>query len=353
MIRKITETEFLNALLGDRHFAVYARNVGPYANYFARAFWKDKTTLPATFEDAQAKKDKLREIVKEASKKMVLEQSKLGTVRGQMMGIFGKALNGTLGKELSHPSNHMAPGAYQANANDHDAIKAAKWIMYASGSLEHLNCPVTEHDIVVAIRHISTGIPLFSAETVKYIRKKTYFGPKQSNLNWGLAKLKKLRPRLPQRRTDYTHINMDEIGDVHEARYSTFPDSAVRWAAKEHPYPGTISGRYFLYNSVFPKAVTLGCQFAARATTDTDFRWRGATPQDLACFALGSFIATHPFKDGNGRTARVLYAGVLLAHREPFVAPTAGMEQRLHGLTTVEMDTRLPPSRNFDFFNTI
>ena len=53
---------------------------------------------------------------------------------------------------------------------------------------------------------------------------------------------------------------------------------------------------------------------------------------DLGLYLLGATIRSHGFTDGNGRTARALYASCLLRGGVAFVAPTNGYEQTLHQL---------------------
>ncbi|POF32300.1 Fic family protein [Roseibium marinum] len=348
MTRRISESEFKAALNADRSFALYARTTGKYANHFASEAWKTMANLPSEFENAEEKQRKLQEIVQKTSRRMAREQDKLSRTRRQTMGIYGKALNGCLARDLAQPHNQMPPASYNAGTNMEEAAKAAKWVAHASGSMDHLGCPVTEHDIETAIRQIAAKRQMFSAETVTYVRKKTYFGPRPSMASRALATLKYLRPRLPRRATPFTDADFENIGRP-TTSYQTSPNSAVRWAEADDAYPGTISGQYFLYNFVFPKAQTLSAQLSQ----ERDSGQRGPSALDLACFVLGAFIATHPFKDGNGRTARVLYAGVLLAHREPFVAPAMAMEKRLHGLRSTPVPANLPPIDHFDFADTL
>ncbi|TYC51939.1 hypothetical protein FMN50_19540 [Rhodobacterales bacterium] len=268
-----------------------------------------------------------------------------------MMGIFGKAVNGDFTRQMEQTGNQMFPGSYRSSANEDEVVKASKWISHASGSFEHLNCPVTERDVAEAIRYVSSGISIFSADTLKYIRRKTYFGPKASYRDRALSQIKKFKPQFRMRRQRF---NIDDVDmATHNVLYQTHTDTAIRWATSLVPYPGTIAGQHFLYNSVFPKARTLNSQLAGRAANQTGGarEHRGTTAMDLACFALGTFVAAHPFKDGNGRTARVLYAGILLAHGRPFVAPTISMENRLNGLRTPDPNVETPLSNHFDFFD--
>jgi hypothetical protein len=348
MIHRISESEFKAALKADRSFAIYARETGKYANHFASEAWKALGTLPSTYASAEEKQKRLREIVQQASTRIAREQVKLSRARRQTMAIFGRALNGCLERDLAQPHNQIPPASYHAGTNMADAVKAAKWVAHVSGSMKHQFCPITEQDIETAIRHIAANRQMFTAATLTYIRKKTYYGPSPSMASRAAAKLKQLRPRLRRGSPRYTQAEIDNTGQV--LKYKTFPDAAVRWTETEHPFPGTISGQYFLYNFVFPKAQTLLSQVsAARAPGQ-----RGPSALNLACFVLGAFIASHPFKDGNGRTARVLYAGTLLAHGHPFVAPAIAFEQRLHGLHGLRSTpdaADFHPTDHFDFLD--
>lgn len=329
MTRRITKTEFLQALRGHHLFANFGYRAGIDAEHFAKEFWKSKQSGLGSYNDEE-RRQQLLEIVDSAVEKMLLEQAKLIQARNHITGIFGRASIGGLMREMALPNNIMNPGRYNAGQNETDINKAAKWVANASGSFTHMNCPVTEHDVAEAIQYLSKRNQFFTPEMVKYIRKKTFFGPKPSFAALAQAKLKKFKPSLPKLRSASPRrnltINIDDIADLRPT-YMTFPDSAVRWAEEDHPYPGTVAGQYFLFNTVFPLADQLRTQVAAQAGNRLP-----ATPLDLACFVLGAFVATHPYKDGNGRTARVLYAATLIKYGEPFVAPSMNMENRLNGL---------------------
>ncbi|TYC67226.1 hypothetical protein FMN63_14115 [Stappia sp. BW2] len=346
MIHRITESEFKAALNADRSFAIYASKTGKYANHLASEAWKAEGILPSTYASAEEKQKRLRKIVQHTSTRIATEQVKLSRARRQTMAIFGRAMNRCLERELAQPHNQMPPASYHASANMADAVKAAKWVAHVSGSMDLQHCPITEQDIETAIRHIAANRQMFTAATLTYIRKKTYYGPSPSMASRAAAKLKHLRARLRRGSPRFTPADLDNMVLRTEA-YVTFPNSAVRWAEPEHAFPGTISGQYFLYNFVFPQAQTLLSQVpAARAPGQ-----RGPSVLNLACFVLGAFIATHPFKDGNGRTARVLYAGTLLAHGHPFVAPAFAFEQRLHGLRSTLDAADFHPTDHFDFLD--
>jgi len=349
MTRRISESEFKAALNADRSYALYARTTGKYANHFASEAWKTMGNLPSAYASPEEKQQKLREIVQNTSRRMAREQDKLSRTRRQTMGIYGKALNGCLARDLATPHNQMPPASYHAGPNMEDAAKAAKWVAHASGSMDHLGCPVTEQDIETAIRQIAAKRQMFSAETLTYVRKKTYFGPRPSMASRMMATLKYYRPRFrPRRPAPFNVADFEDIGPPTQA-YQTSPNSAVRWAEPDDAYPGTISGQYFLYNFVFPKAQTLSSQISMERAPGQ----RGPSALDLACFVLGAFIATHPFKDGNGRTARVLYAGILLAQGEPFVAPAMALEKQLHGLRSTPAPANLPPIDHFDLVDAV
>jgi hypothetical protein len=58
----------------------------------------------------------------------------------------------------------------------------------------------------------------------------------------------------------------------------------------------------------------------------------GVTWGDYALYLLGVIVRAHGFTDGNGRTARAVYALAMLRGGVAFVAPTNIFEQTLHGL---------------------
>ena len=173
--------------------------------------------------------------------------------------------------QLGAAANQLAEATYGVVAGDTDQTKAARWVCHASNSLGPANVPAIQATLQ-EIERVATSLTTVDGWTA---------------IN--------------------TSVNM---GAVPGAR------RGIDTGGGQLPSPE--SGRTLL-----GKAAQHVTGFAPANAN----QW-----QDLACYLLGAVIRSHGCTDGNGRTARALYATCFIRGAVPFVAPTIAFENTLSGL---------------------
>ncbi|MEZ0228498.1 MAG: Fic family protein [Planctomycetota bacterium] len=169
--------------------------------------------------------------------------------------------------------NKMDETKYSAATTDANALKAAKWICSASNSDK---------------KNLGTVAP----QLAKILEESA----KKSTIN------------------SYQHVVM--LNKVLVPK----PSADVRGVA-------TMGGK-------LPSSVT-GARLLEIAMETLSKKTPGAAGcawEDLACHLLGTTLRTHGFPDGNGRTARALYALAFLKGNKPFVAIERKLEDKLSDL---------------------
>lgn len=168
-------------------------------------------------------------------------------------------------------ANLLASAAYGAVPGDTDRMKAAKWIVHCSNSLNH-----AAHDVAVE-------------QTLAQI------------VNLGMGR---------------TMADLAAINHAFNFVLGAPPARYIDVGGGQLPAPPTGS-----------RLLTQQVALMAAYNPANNNQWIG-----LACYYLGSIIRCHGFPDQNGRTGRALYALCYLWGGVPFQAVTPAYEQTLHQL---------------------
>lgn len=211
-----------------------------------------------------------RDALQDADALLQIELNNGLSARGRIAALAHGVTGGTLHNVLAGAT--LLEGAYGAAVGDADRLKAAKWIVHTSNSLNH-----AAHDNAVD-------------NTLQVI------------INNGLGR------------------SFQDLQAINAAfNFNPGPPPARYIAAMGGQLPAPPTGRALLIQNVTP---VLDTYAPANANS-----WTA-----LALYYLGAIIRAHGFADQNGRTGRALYALCLLWGGAPFVAPTAALEQTLHQL---------------------
>jgi hypothetical protein len=209
-----------------------------------------------------------------------LEIKKGAAAEEHVAGLGQQLLNRQLGLQNQHI---LDPASYGASEADDPMTKAAKWINSASTSSKAP--PEETKSMLEDLRR--EGVPYDSMEGMQEINSRI------TNLGkGGKAPAEAPEPKLH---------GMDA------------------------PYPSSMTGEQVLKT---------GLSFAQQAKEDG----QGANPADRisgterGAFLLGATLRSHGFEDGNGRTARAVYALSSLEDGGDFNAITKEREDQLSGL---------------------
>jgi hypothetical protein len=202
---------------------------------------------------------------------LTLEIQHGNSARARVAALAHGVTGGTLHAGVAG-GNLLAPAGYGALPADADRLKAAKWIVHCSNSLNHAG-----HDVAVD-NTLGQIIALGLGRTL----------------------------------ADLSAIN-------HAFNFAPGPPPARYIDVGGGQLPAPPTGRALLEQNVTPVLDTY-----APANNN---QWIA-----LACYYLGAVIRCHGFPDQNGRTGRALYALCYLWGGVPFQAITPAFEQTLHQL---------------------
>jgi hypothetical protein len=193
------------------------------------------------------------------------------TARGQIAALAYRVTNNTLHNGLAG-ANVLPLANYGAVVGDTNRMKAAKWIVNASNSLNH-----AAHDAAV-----DATLAL-----------------------------------IIQNNVGRTMQGLTAINTAFNFAAGPAPQRYIDTGGGRLPAPPT--GLALLQQNVVP---VMDNFVPANAN-----QWKS-----LALYYLGAVIRAHGFPDQNGRTGRALYALCLLWGGVPFEAPTNAFEQTIHQL---------------------
>lgn len=242
--------------------------------------------------------------------RLTSEKQKVVEAKFHIQGLMAECFANIYQSLVTKAEYQLPLQSYGAFANDTNLTKAAKYIANASNTVGVVTAAkrVSIEGVIQSV--LNQGRDLRAVETIKYINSQFY------NVNY----------QSPYR--------------------ATHPDPN---------YPGSGGGRYLhQYSS------QLSRQLQASALMPRTLMLPSGTPApnannknmlvlpthflptsnytNIACFLFGSYMRSHGFTDGNGRTVRCIFACAIIKSGVPFVAPSKLFEDRLTGINPTHED---------------
>lgn len=215
--------------------------------------------------DAPMAQQNYEYIVEQTKSGMELEARKARTNLMRIDGIARRGASGALRKELLDERNQAARQSRRLQGPLSEIDPAADWVIERSGSIA-AGDQQTRDILVAAMRRVVRTMDVLDVSTLEYLHR--HVGRFNGQHRWG--------------------------------------GGATRSAF----YTGPAVGK-FLQHQVAIKARAL-----ANMAVRNPMLW-----YDVACLQLTGNIIAHGFVDGNGRSARALFACTLIKNRRRFVVP--------------------------------